>query len=140
MAPINVAHNSNSSNVRHQHHNPPSIPLTLAQYEQSLHSASQELKYERSSHLVDIITKDENLRRMRFDMHLLQDNNEELRDLLTQEEDRTESLEKLVNDNLTRAEQAEAHLSELQQDIQIAEQELSVLRVCKPHFLVANLR
>lgn len=107
--------------------------LTLPQYDQSLQSASLELKYERSTHLVDIISKDENLRKMRFDMHRIEDDNEELRDLLTQEEDRSKSLEKLVNDNLVRAEEAEAHVVELEQDLQAAEQELSVLRVRMPN-------
>ncbi|THW32609.1 hypothetical protein D6D10_02648 [Aureobasidium pullulans] len=111
MAPINVAHTSTSTN-----------------YDQSLQSASLELKYERSTHLVDIISKDENLRKMRFDKHKLEDDNEELRELLTQEEDRSESLEKTVNDNLARAEDAEAHAIDLQTDLQAAEQELSILR------------
>lgn len=108
MAPINVLHTSN---------------------DQSLHSASLELNYERSTHLVDIISKDENLRKLRFDMHKLEDDNEELRELLTHEEDRSEALEKTVNDNLARAEDAESHAIDLQTDLQAAEQELSILRV-----------
>ncbi|KAG9562789.1 hypothetical protein KCU71_g7297, partial [Aureobasidium melanogenum] len=111
MVPINAPHTSTSTN-----------------YDQSLQSASLELNYERTSHLVDIISKDENLRRLRFDMHKLEDDNEELRELLTQEEDRSESLEKAVNDNLARAEDAEAHAVDLQADLQAAEQELSILR------------
>lgn len=63
-------------------------------------------------------------------MHKLEDDNEELRELLTQEEDRSESLQKAINDNLTRAEDAEAHAVDLQTDLQAAEQELSILRVC----------
>lgn len=63
-------------------------------------------------------------------MHKLEDENEELRDLLTQEEDRAESLEKLANDHLTRAQDAESHIVDLEQDLQAAEQELSMLRVC----------
>ena len=66
-------------------------------------------------------------------MHKLEDDNEELRELLTQEEDRSESLEKTVNDNLARAEDAEAHAIDLQTDLQAAEQELSILRVCIAH-------
>lgn len=111
---------------------PTTSSLTPSQYDQSLHSAALELKYERSSHLVDIISKDETLRKMRFDSHLLEDDNEELRELLTHEEDRADSLEKLVNEHLARAEDAEALVVELQQDLQSAEQELSILRVCVP--------
>jgi hypothetical protein len=49
---------------------------------------------------------------------------------LTIEEDRSEALEKSVNDNLARAEDAEGHAIDLQTDLQAAEQELSILRVC----------
>jgi septal ring factor EnvC (AmiA/AmiB activator) len=66
-------------------------------------------------------------------MHKLEDDNEELRELLTIEEDRSEALEKTVNDNLARAEDAEAHVIDLQTDLQAAEQELSILRVCVMH-------
>lgn len=81
---------------------------------------------------------------MRFDKHKLEDDNEELRELLTQEEDRSESLEKTVNDNLARAEDAEAHAIDLQTDLQAAEQELSILRVrvspiCRVHELTIGL-
>jgi hypothetical protein len=66
-------------------------------------------------------------------MHKLEDDNEELRELLTIEEDRSGALEKTVNDNLARAEDAEAHAIDLQTDLQAAEQELSILRVCFLH-------
>jgi len=99
-------------------------------YEQSLHSAALELKYERSAHLVDIITKDEGIRKLRFDVHVLEDDNDELRDLLSKEEDRSDKMEKMVNDSLLRAEDAEATLVELGSEMQGKEQELSTLRVC----------
>lgn len=66
-------------------------------------------------------------------MHKLEDDNEELRELLTIEEDRSEALEKTVNDNIARAEDAESHAVDLQTDLQAAEQELSILRVCILH-------
>jgi hypothetical protein len=144
MAPIHVAHNTNVIL--------PSLLLLInalttnndKQYDQSIHSASLELKYEKSSHLVDIISKDETLRKMRFDMHKLEDDNEEMRDQLTTEEDRADALEKLANDNLRRAEHAESHAIDLQTDLQAVEQELSILRVCSSdhsriHFLTQHL-
>lgn len=63
-------------------------------------------------------------------MHILEDDNEELRDLLAQEEDRSDSLEKLINQHLARAEDAEAQVHELDLDLQAKDQELSTLRVC----------
>lgn len=62
---------------------------------------------------------------------MLEDDVEELRDLLTQEEDRAEALEKLVNEHIQRAEDAEAQVADLGADLQLTEQELSVLRVSR---------
>jgi len=109
---------------------PMSISNKLMQeHDQSLHSASLELKYERSTHLVDIIAKDENIRKLRFEVHVLEDDCDELRDLLVKEEDRSEKLERIVNDNMARAEQAEAAVQDLENDMLGREQELSTLRV-----------
>ena len=88
-----------------------------ASYQQILHSSALELKYAHSTHLVDIISKDEDIRRLRFDIHILEDDNDELRGLLLQEEDRSDAFEKLVNENLGRAEEAEAQLQELETDL-----------------------
>jgi len=98
-------------------------------YSQSLDTAALELKYERSRHLVDIIAKDENIRKLRFEVHVLEDDCDELRDLLAKEEDRSEKLEKIVNGNLVRAEEAEAALQDLEDEVVNREQELSTLRV-----------
>jgi len=109
---------------------PMSISSKLMQeHDQSLHSASLELKYERSTHLVDIIAKDENIRKLRFEVHVLEDDCDELRDLLVKEEDRSEKLERIVNDNMARAEEAEAAVQDLENDMLGREQELSTLRV-----------
>jgi DNA repair exonuclease SbcCD ATPase subunit len=85
------------------------------------------LKYAQSSHLVDIIGKDEDIRRLRFQMHILEDDNDELRGLLLQEEDRSNAFENIVNENLARAEDAEAHVRDLETDLQVREQEMQAL-------------
>lgn len=133
MAPFITAHTSTNTNVSEAF----SIMLSKShcadrtdQYEQSLHSAALELKYERSAHLIDILSKDEGIRKIRFDMHILEDDNEELRDLLAQEEDRSDSLEKLISQHLARAEDAEAQVQELDVELRAKEQELSTLKVC----------
>ncbi|GAB7352279.1 hypothetical protein MBLNU459_g2739t1 [Dothideomycetes sp. NU459] len=130
IAPISTVHASASSNVRSSFRRAfyNAIRADSAQYDQSLRSAALELKYERSAHLVDIISKDEGIRKIRFDLHVLEDDNEELRDLLAQEEDRSDSLEKLINKHLARAEDAEAQLHRLDDELQAKHQELSTLR------------
>ncbi|EME42575.1 hypothetical protein DOTSEDRAFT_81413 [Dothistroma septosporum NZE10] len=87
-----------------------------------------ELKYAQSTHLVDIIAKDEDMRRLRFDIHILEDDNNELRDLLTQEEDRSNNFEVLVNENLARAEEAEARLQDAETMLRVREQEVGTLQ------------
>ncbi|KAK3670669.1 hypothetical protein LTR78_009504 [Recurvomyces mirabilis] len=95
--------------------------------DQSLTTSALELKYEKSTHLVNILSKDEDIRRLRFDVHILEDDNDELRELLAQEEDRSDAFERLVNENLARAEDAEAQLQELETDLRQREQELTSL-------------
>lgn len=105
------------------------MPITQAMlHEQSLHSSALELKYERSAHLVDLITKDEDIRRFRFDIHILEDDNDELRELLQQEEDRSDAFEALVNSNLARAEEAEAQLQIAEEALRGSDRELATLR------------
>ena len=99
--------------------------------EQSLLSAACELKYAQSSHLVDIISKNEDIRRLRFQIHILEDDNHELRGLLSQETDRSDAFERIVNENLARAEEAEAHAREKETDLQFREQEIQALQAEK---------
>ncbi|TKA83269.1 hypothetical protein B0A55_00804 [Friedmanniomyces simplex] len=99
--------------------------------DQSLTSSALELKYARSAHLVDIISKDEDVRRLRFDLHILEDDNDELRELLTQEEHRSDAFERYVNENLARAEDAEAQLQVLEEDMRAREQELMTMKAEK---------
>jgi len=107
--------------------------MQASRYDQSLQSSALELKYERSNHLVDIITKDEGIRKLRFEVHVLEDDCDELRDLLAKEEDRSDKLERIVKDNLTRAEEAEAALTVVEDEMTAREQELSMLRVGGAH-------
>lgn len=105
----------------------PLPPMQASYTQQSLNSAALELKYTKNSHLVDIISKDEDIRRLRFDIHVLEDDNDELRDQLMQEQDRSDAFEKLVKENLLRAEDAEAQMQELETDLRQREQELQAV-------------
>ncbi|GAM82053.1 hypothetical protein ANO11243_000320 [Dothideomycetidae sp. 11243] len=92
-----------------------------------LQTSALELKYERSTHLVDVIVRDENMRLLRFDKHVLEDDNAELRELLLSEQERSDKMESLMNQHLARAEAAEAMIQGLESTAQIREQELSSL-------------
>lgn len=93
--------------------------------ESAIKSAATELKYDQSAHAVNLIAKDEDIRRLRVDIHILEDDNDELRELLQQEEDRADAFEALVADNLVRAETAEARLRDAEADLRGREQELA---------------
>ncbi|SMR54657.1 unnamed protein product [Zymoseptoria tritici ST99CH_1E4] len=102
-------------------------PQTSRLHEQALHTSALELKYERSCNLVEIIAKDEDLRRLRFDIHILEDDNDELRELLAQEEDRSDNFEKLVTEHLARAQSAETRLQDVEDVLREKEQEVGTL-------------
>ncbi|KAF2227946.1 hypothetical protein BDZ85DRAFT_315452 [Elsinoe ampelina] len=104
------------------------VAYTMHTYDHSLHTAALELKYERSVHLVDIIAKEEGIRKLRFDNHVLEDDNVELRDLLSAEQERCEKMESMMNEHLLRAEEAEAAVHGLEEELQAKEQEVSSLR------------
>lgn len=97
--------------------------------EKAFQTAALELKYEHSTHLVDLITKDEAIRKLRFEVHVLEDDNLELRELFAQEEDRSDAVERLANEHLGRAEVAEAALRNAENELQDRVQELSTLKV-----------
>lgn len=107
----------------------PASYANMNTYEHSLHTSGLELKYERSVHLVDIIAKEEGLRKLRFNNHVLEDDNVELRDLLSAEQERCDKMESMMNEHLARAEDAEAAVQSLEEELQGKEQEVSSLRV-----------
>ncbi|KAF4551360.1 Hypothetical protein D9617_13g098580 [Elsinoe fawcettii] len=104
------------------------VAVAMHTYDHSLHTAALELKYERSVHLVDIIAKEEGIRKLRFDNHVLEDDNVELRDLLSAEQERCDKMESMMNEHLVRAEEAEAALHGLEEELQAKDQEVSSLR------------
>ena len=106
-----------------------SLPPTMhpQQYQQALHTAALELKYANNSHMVDILEKVEDLRRSRFTVNCLEDSTDDLREQLQYEEDRADTFERLVNENLVRAEAAEAGLAECEADLRARENEIAAL-------------
>jgi len=89
-----------------------------------------ELKYQHSNHIVDILSRDEDARKHRFEIHVLEYDNAELRGLLANEQETSEKLSRMVNEHLERAESAEAAVQSTEEALQTKEQEISSLRVC----------
>lgn len=105
------------------------LPPTMhsQQYEQALNTSALELKYANNTHMVDILEKLEDIRRLRFNVNCLEDDNDDIREQLQHEEDRADSFEKLVTENLTRAEAAEAGLAEVEAELRSRENEIAAL-------------
>nr|XP_023927809.1 intracellular protein transport protein USO1-like [Quercus suber]POE91519.1 hypothetical protein CFP56_14627 [Quercus suber] len=100
-------------------------------YTQSLNSHALELKCERQATIVELLAKDEDIRQLRIDIHVLEDDYDDLRNLLTQEEDRSDKFEQLVNSNLLRAEEAEGQLQQITEELRIRENDLATLEAEK---------
>lgn len=107
---------------------PKAPAATTSLYDHALRTASLELQYEHARQLVSTITSTEALRALRFDTHILQDDNDELRDLLAQEETRAETFEQLVTEHVQRADAAEARLAEVEEALRAREQDVGTLQ------------
>ncbi|KAL1597338.1 hypothetical protein SLS60_008922 [Paraconiothyrium brasiliense] len=90
--------------------------------------AGLELSLERSKHSVDIVAKDEDIRKLRVGQCLLQDENGDLHEQLEEEQARADDLENQLN-------QAHAEL-----DVQIAAAELAQNQIRTQAREVANLK
>ncbi|KAL2357785.1 hypothetical protein BJ546DRAFT_1034936 [Cryomyces antarcticus] len=103
-------------------------PTELSELEPSLRTAALELKYERSTHLVESIAKNEDIRKLRFQLHLLENENDGLHDQLAQEEHRGDGLERSMQDAIVRAEDAEVEAERVSNQLRMQSRELQTLR------------
>ncbi|KAF2858813.1 hypothetical protein K470DRAFT_259422 [Piedraia hortae CBS 480.64] len=101
-------------------------PLPAHVYRMHEHSSSLEIAYLQSVHSEEMLSKDEENRKLRFNIATLEDDNHEIREQLQQEEDRADAFERLVNENLARAETAEADARELETELRARKQELAM--------------
>lgn len=92
-------------------------------------TAELELRYARSCHQVELIAKDEALRKLRVENHVLDDDAIEARDLWAEEQQRADDFEASVTRGLERAEEAENALLELEEILNLRDRELSTLQV-----------
>jgi len=97
--------------------------------QQALQTATFELNYERSSRIVENVAKDEDIRKLKFQILLLEDENDELHEQLTQEEDRADGLEHDVEDAAARSEELEVELQNVSNELRIKLRETDTLKV-----------
>lgn len=96
----------------------------------ALHTSSlvAELNYAQSTHEVDSICSLEATRKLRFSLLVAENDSDELRELLSQEEIRSDSFEQLVTTNLARAQSAETRLQDVEDQLRAREQEVGTLQ------------
>ena len=96
---------------------------------QSLHLAALESKYEQSNHTIALLEKDEDIRRLRFQLLLLEDENDDLHNQLTVEEDRGDALEKDVSEIQLREDEALEDTRRLMGEVRLKSREVETARV-----------
>jgi chromosome segregation ATPase len=94
-----------------------------------LRTASLELSLERSKHSVEIVTKDENIRKLRLSECLLQDQVDELHEQLDEEQARSDGLENALDDALLSLDQHKAEAELAQNQIRTQSREVANLKV-----------
>ncbi|KAF2755798.1 hypothetical protein EJ05DRAFT_478758 [Pseudovirgaria hyperparasitica] len=100
-------------------------PLEVNELRRSLQTTKFELDYERSARVVEIVAKDEELRKLRVHLQLLEDENDELHEQLGDEEGRAEDLEAKIDDTHALLEEAELAKVNLTNELRLKERELN---------------
>ncbi|KAF7454980.1 hypothetical protein A1F94_001631 [Pyrenophora tritici-repentis] len=105
------------------------FPLTLSQLQHSLRNATLELNLERSKHSVEVVAKDEEIRKLRVAQCLLQDDNSDLHEQLEEEQARSDELESALDEALTQLDERHAEGETAQNTIRTQAREIANLRV-----------
>ncbi|KAI9724947.1 MAG: hypothetical protein M1812_000223 [Candelaria pacifica] len=100
----------------------------ISQLQQSLKIKSLELAYEQSMQRVDISYKEEEARQLRVGILLLEDENDDLHDQLTQDDDRIDNLERCVDEGRERILEVETRLQCAQGELRTKTRELDVAK------------
>ncbi|KAF2147261.1 uncharacterized protein K452DRAFT_314462 [Aplosporella prunicola CBS 121167] len=91
----------------------------VAELQQALQTAQLELDLERSHRIVEGVARDEDIRKLRCQILLLEDENDELHDQLAEEESRADRLEGTLDDSLEQLKVKEAEVLRLQNELRV---------------------
>ncbi|GME36044.1 Viral a-type inclusion protein [Neofusicoccum parvum] len=100
--------------------------------QQALRTAECELELERSQRIVESVGKDEEVRKLRFQVLLLEDENDELQDQLQEEEQRSDKLETALDDALAQLRETEAATQRLSNELRMKTREAENMKVRLP--------
>jgi predicted nucleic acid-binding Zn-ribbon protein len=99
------------------------------QYIQALQTATYAANYERSSRIVESVTKEEEIRKLNCQIFLLQDEIETLNDQLESEEDNVDDLEERLIDEQYRADDRDNEAYRLSNELRIMTREVQITKV-----------
>lgn len=102
------------------------------QLQHSLRSANLELNLSRSKHSIDVVVKDEEIRKLQVSQCLLADDNSDLHEQLEEEQARSDELENALDDALLNLDEQKAEGEAAQNQIRTQSREIANLKVCAP--------
>ncbi|KAI9848428.1 MAG: hypothetical protein M1837_000223 [Sclerophora amabilis] len=100
----------------------------ISELQQSLRSQSLALSYEKSVHALQSTFEDEDARRLRLHILLLEDANDDLHDQLSQDDDHVDALERGVEELQERVDETEVDLRCAQADVRAKARELEAAK------------
>ncbi|KAF2436305.1 hypothetical protein EJ08DRAFT_674841 [Tothia fuscella] len=104
---------------------PPNSTISdLSELQQTLSTTQYELNYEKSSRIVDSITRDEESRKLRVKIHILTDDIEELNEQLAKEEERSDSLIEELDVERKRSDELDGNVMGLNVELRSRSREL----------------
>lgn len=103
--------------------------LTTMQLMQTLQTAKFELNYERSSRIVEGVAKDEDIRKLRFKIAVMEDEIEELNEQLAREEERADLVAQDLEDAVVQTGELDATVQQLNNELRLRTRELEAAEV-----------
>ncbi|KAH4059166.1 hypothetical protein HBH49_014750 [Parastagonospora nodorum] len=104
------------------------INYEMKDLQHSLRNATLELNLERSKHSVEVVAKDEEIRKLRVSQCLLQDDNSDLHEQLEEEQARSDELENALDEALAQLDEQKARDEEAQNQIRTQARENANLK------------
>ena len=101
----------------------------LCQLQHSLRSTSLELSLARSKHSIDVVVKDEEIRKLQVSQCLLASDNSDLHEQLEEEQARSDELENALDDALLNLDEQKAEGEAAQNQIRTQSREIANLKV-----------
>jgi chromosome segregation ATPase len=100
------------------------VVLIDEQFKQSLQTAQCTLDYERSSRIVEVVERDEDIRNLKCRILLLEDENESLDDQLAAEEEKADALQQRLDTAEATADDLDAEVQRITSELRVTSREL----------------